>query len=236
MGERHQPKCLVRRPGRVDYADGLRLQDDLVAQRQRGEGHDTLVLLEHPRVLTLGRNAHAGNVLLDDDALRARGFETFEVGRGGDVTCHLPGQLVGYPVLALAEDERDAHAYLRRLEQVLIDTLEDFSIAGVRHEPHTGVWVERPEGPRKIAAIGVRFSRWVSSHGFALNVDCELADFEVIVPCGIREYGVTSMAEVLGAAVDVDAVADRVVEHFGRVLGRAVQPDPALVGLAGRGQ
>lgn len=228
-----QTTCLVRRPGRVAYAEGLRLQEDLVAQRQRGAGEDTLVLLEHPRVLTLGRNAHAENVLLDDAALEARGFEVFEVGRGGDVTCHLPGQLVGYPVLALGEDERDAHAYLRRLEQVLIDTLAEFGIAATRHAPHTGVWVEGAGGPRKIAAIGVRFSKWVSSHGFALNVDCELSDFDVIVPCGIREYGVTSMAEVLGGPVDAAAVADRVVGHFGQVFGRSMQDAPAAAGAPG---
>lgn len=233
MPEQHRPDCHVQRPGRVAYADGLRLQDGLVAQRQRGEGTDTLVLLEHPRVLTLGRNAHPENILVDEAGLRARGFETFEVGRGGDVTCHLPGQLVGYPVLALAEAERDAHEYLRRLEQVLIDSLADFGIEADRHVPHTGVWVERPEGPRKIAAIGVRLSRWVSSYGFALNVDCDLSDFDVIVPCGIREYGVASMAEVLGAPVDADRVADAVVAHFGRIFDRVMIPGPVQAGLEG---
>ena len=195
-----RPTFAVRRPGRVAYAEGLRLQEELVAQRQRGEGDDTLVLLEHPKVLTLGRNAHADNVLLDEATLRARGYETFEVGRGGDVTYHGPGQLVGYPILALAEDEKDAHEYLRRIEEVLIGTLAEFGIEGFRHPPHTGVWVQAGGGPRKIAAIGVRLSKWVTSHGFALNVDCDLADFDVIVPCGIHDHGVTSMAQVLGAA------------------------------------
>jgi lipoyl(octanoyl) transferase len=222
MADAARPTLMVRRPGRVAYADGLRLQADLVAQRQRGEGDDTLLLLEHPRVLTLGRNTRAENVLLDEAALRERGFETFEVGRGGDVTYHGPGQLVGYPILALGEDEKDAHAYLRRLEDVLIATLADFGVDGFRHPPHTGVWVDRPGGPRKVAAIGVRLSRWVTSHGFALNVDCDLADFDVIVPCGIRDYGVTSMAEVLGGAVELDQVASRIPEHFARIFGRVV--------------
>jgi lipoyl(octanoyl) transferase len=229
MSDPARPTLTVRRPGRVAYADGLRLQDDLVAQRQRGEGGDTLVLLEHPKVLTLGRNAHAENILLDEAALRERGYETFEVGRGGDVTYHGPGQLVGYPVLALEPREKDAHEYLRRLEEVLIATLAEFGIEGFRNAPHTGVWVERPGGPRKIAAIGVRLSRWVTSHGFALNVDCDLADFDVIVPCGISDYGVTSMVEALGRPVELEDVAARVPEHFGRIFGRAVL-DEAGVG------
>ena len=140
-----RPICRIRRPGRVAYAAGLRLQEELVAQRQNEVGEDTLVLLEHPKVLTLGRNTRAGNILLDEATLRERGYETFEVGRGGDVTFHGPGQLVGYPVLKLNAGEQDAHAYLRRLEQVLIDALADFGIESTRHAPHTGVWVDRSE-------------------------------------------------------------------------------------------
>lgn len=223
MAEANEQKLLdVRRPGRVAYADGLRLQDELVVARQQGEGRDTLVLLEHPRVLTLGRNSHVENVLLDQAQLRARGFEVFEVGRGGDVTYHGPGQLVGYPILRLDGDERDAHGHLRRIEQVLIDTLADFGVDAFRHPPHTGVWVHDGGAERKIAAIGVRLSKWVSSHGFALNVDVDLDDFDVIVPCGIRDLGVTSMQRVLGRDVGLDSVADRVVEHFPRVFGRVL--------------
>ena len=218
-----KPTCEVQRPGRVAYADALRLQEELVAQRQRGEGADTLVLLEHPRVLTFGRNSQPENVLLDEAALAARGFETFEAGRGGDVTYHGPGQLVGYPVLVLLDHERDAHDYLRRLEQVLIDALADFHIESFRHPPHTGVWVDVDGARLKIAAIGVRLSRWVTSHGFALNVDCDLADFDVIVPCGIREYGVTSMAKVLGREVGLNEVADRVTFHFSEIFQRDLE-------------
>jgi lipoate-protein ligase B len=198
-----------------------------VARRQRDDGEDTLLLLEHPRVLTLGRNAQAGNILVDEATLLKRGYEVFEVGRGGDVTCHGPGQLVGYPVLGLAPAEQDAHAYLRHLEQVLIDTLADFEIESRRQAPHTGVWVDREGSSLKIAAIGVRLSRWVTSHGFALNVDCDLSDFDVIVPCGISEHGVTSMAQVLGHDVDPDAVADRIGVHFGRVFDRDMESEPA---------
>jgi len=222
-----RPTCRIRRPGRVAYAEGLRLQEELVVCRQRGDGEDTLLLLEHPRVLTLGRNAQAGNILVDEATLLERGYETFEVGRGGDVTCHGPGQLVGYPVLKLALTEQDAHAYLRRLEQVLIDTLADFDIESRRHAPHTGVWVDHDGGLLKIAAIGVRLSRWVTSHGFALNVNCDLGDFDVIVPCGISDHGVTSMAEVLGRGVGPDVVADRIGVHFGRVFDRHMEPEPA---------
>ena len=124
--------------------------------------------------------------------------------------------------LALGEGERDAHEYLRRLEEVLIRTLADYGIEAFRHPPHTGVWVDSGEGPRKIAAIGVRLSRWVTSHGFALNVDCDLSDFEVIVPCGISDYAVTSMSQVLGRPVDLDDVASRVPAHFERVFGRTI--------------
>ena len=238
MVDSTRPVCAVRRPGRVAYADGLRLQDELVELRQRNEGRDALFLLEHPKVLTLGRNARREHLLATEEELRARGFELFEVGRGGDVTYHGPGQLVGYPVLALAEGERDAHAYLRRLEEVLIRTLGDFAIEAFRHPPHTGVWVRHEGQEKKIAAIGVRFSRWVTSHGFALNVDCDLGDFGTIVPCGIRGFGVTSMAELLGAAPTLDEVADRVIEHFGEVFARelrvAASPSVPVSGKAVR--
>lgn len=223
MQDPARPTCTVRRPGRVAYSDALRQQQELVAERQRGEGTDTLILLEHPKVLTLGRNAHSENILLSAAQLDEQGFEVFEVGRGGDVTLHAPGQLVGYPLLLLGEAERDAHAYLRSLEQVLIDTLADFSITAFRHAPHTGVWVDHDDRRLKIAAIGVRLSRWVTSHGFALNVNCALEDFQAIVPCGIRDYGVASMEQVLGRDVDLEEVADRVVDHFGRIFARTLQ-------------
>ena len=231
-----RPICRIRRPGQVAYAAGLRLQEELVAQRQHEVGGDTLFLLQHPKVLTLGRNTHTGNILLDEATLRARGYEVFEAGRGGDVTFHGPGQLVGYPILKLAPAEQDAHAYLRRLEQVLIDTLADFDIKSRRHAPHTGVWVDQDGARLKIAAIGVRLSRWVTSHGFALNVDCDLGDFDVIVPCGISDYGVTSMAEFLGGGVDIESVTDRVCVHFGRLFDREMNHSAAGLSLTAGSQ
>jgi lipoyl(octanoyl) transferase len=211
-------RCICEWIGRVGYAAGLALQEGWVSRIQAGDEEDRLFLLEHPHVLTLGRNAQAENVLLSLEELRARGATVHEVGRGGDVTYHGPGQLVGYSILSLIGAERDAHDYLRWLEEVLLLTLADFSIEARRHPPHTGVWV----GDNKIAAIGVRFSRWVSSHGFALNVDCELDWFSTIVPCGIRDYGVTSMEELLGEAPDAARVRERLLWHFGRVMQREV--------------
>lgn len=174
-------------------------------------------------MLTLGRNSHPENILLDAASLAARGFEVHEAGRGGDVTYHGPGQLVGYPVLALADDEKDAHAYLRRLEEVLIAALARLGVSADRHPPHTGVWVEHEGAPKKVAAIGVRLSRWVTSHGFALNVDCDLEDFEVIVPCGIRDHEVTSIAHVADRTPSMAEVGMLVQEEFGRVFGRQME-------------
>lgn len=209
-------RCRSRWLGRVDYAPALRMQEDLVAQRQRGEGEDTLLLLEHPHVVTLGRNAHEENLLVDRDALTRRGATVHEVGRGGDVTYHGPGQLVGYPILRLRDDERDAHDFLRRLEEVLILSLSDFGIEAGRRPPHTGVWVE----DQKVAALGVRFSRWVTSHGLALNVDPDLDWFETIIPCGISHLGVTSMRELLGRPPSLASVRECLVGHFGAVFER----------------
>lgn len=202
----------VRFLGSVDYDEASRLQEARVRARQNGEVADALFLLEHSAVITLGRGADEGHVLRTD------GIPLRRTGRGGDVTIHGPGQLVGYPVLELAR--RDLHRYLRDLEEVLIRTLGDFGISGKRILGRTGVWV----GEAKIAAIGVRVSRWVTSHGFALNVDPDLALFSWIVPCGIRDGSVTSMAAVLGRAPQIREVARCVVEHFRGVL------EPRLAG------
>jgi lipoyl(octanoyl) transferase len=193
--------------GRVDYRAGLRLQERLVEGRKQGLVGDTLVLLEHPPVITLGRNSDPGHVLDDAATLAARGIEIHEIGRGGDVTYHGPGQLVGYPVIRLDADERDAHAYLRDLEQGLIDVAAHYGIEAGRIDGLTGIWV----GEHKLAAIGVRLSTgWITSHGFALNVSTDLGGFSTIVPCGIRGRGVTSLEHLLGrspALEDVAAVA-----------------------------
>jgi lipoyl(octanoyl) transferase len=180
----------VQRLGVVPYGEALELQAKLVAQRRAGLIPDQLLLLEHPHVITLGTSSHTDHILLDDAQRALLGIELYETGRGGDVTYHGPGQLVGYPILDLKPDRCDLHRYVRDLEEVLIRTIAAFGIVGTRRAGMTGVWV----GDEKIAAIGVRVSSgWITSHGFSLNVNTDLRFFDAIVPCGIREYGVTSM-------------------------------------------
>ena len=208
-----RPPLLVRTLGRVRYGDGLRLQEALVAERQANRTVDVLLLLEHEPVFTTGRNANAENVTTPPDDLRAKGFDVFETGRGGDVTYHGPGQVVGYPILELPENRRDVHRYVRDLEEVMIRGCADFGVTAARVSGMTGAWV----GEEKIGAIGVRIARWVTSHGFALNVANDLAPFELVVPCGIKGRGVTSLSRVLGREVSVDAVKRRLAFHVAEV-------------------
>jgi lipoyl(octanoyl) transferase len=200
----------------VPYADGLDLQARLVADRQASRIPDTLLLLEHDPVFTLGRNARAEHLLFPEAELRGRGFEVFETGRGGDVTYHGPGQVVGYPILDLSPDRCDVHRYVRDLEEVLIRTCLDYGVAAGRVAGMTGAWV----GEAKIGAIGVRIARWVTSHGFAFNVGSELQPFGLIVPCGIRGRSVTSLERLLGRPVALDGVMDRLAAHLAAVFGR----------------
>ena len=208
----------VRRLGTVPYAEALELQAQLVQQRRDGAIADQLLLLEHPPVITLGvKTRHdRSHVLASDHALRARGVEIYETGRGGDVTYHGPGQLVGYPILHLQPDRRDVHRYVRDLEEVLIRAVASFGIEASRAPGLTGVWV----GSEKIAAIGVRISRWITSHGFALNVDTDLSHFDLIVPCGIRGRGVTSMQRLLGRTVGLVAASEAVERSFMAIFDR----------------
>ncbi len=210
----------VQRAGLVPYEAGLALQADLVAARKAGAITDTLVLLRHPPVITLGVKVRQSrdHVLATDEELRALGIAIFEAGRGGDVTYHGPGQLVGYPILDLKPDRMDAHRYVRDLEEALIGVCADYGLAAGRKAGLTGVWV----GEEKVAAIGVRLSRWVTSHGFALNVDTNLDHFGLIVPCGITDRGVTSLSRLLGTAPPMLEVEGRVVAHLCRVFGRQV--------------
>jgi len=203
--------CCVRELGRVEYGAALQLQRELAAARKAGETPDHLLLLEHPHVITLGRNAHLENVLAGEEILRRAGISCFPTDRGGDVTYHGPGQLVGYPILDLREWKRDVGAYVRAVEQVIIDTLEEFGIAAGRIPKLTGVWVDG----KKIAAIGVHLSRWITSHGFALNVHTDLSYFQYIVPCGLTKP-VTSMAQ-LGVRATLDEVSQVLAVHFGRI-------------------
>jgi lipoyl(octanoyl) transferase len=207
---------VVRRLGRVAYARGLELQESLVAERQAGRIPDELLLLEHDPVFTLGRNARKENVLFPAEALRERGFEVFETGRGGDVTYHGPGQVVGYPILELASDRRDVHRYVRDLEEVMIRTCGDYGLAATRVAGLTGTWL----ADEKIGAIGVRIARWVTSHGFAFNVGTDLSAFDLIVPCGIRGRGVTSLERSLGHPVPIAEVMDRLTANFAAVFER----------------
>jgi lipoyl(octanoyl) transferase len=207
----------VRRLGRVPYADALALQRSLVEDRRAVRIGDTLLLLEHPHVLTLGVRGDGGraHILATADALADRGIEVHETGRGGDITYHGPGQIVGYPIIDLNPGRRDVHRYVRDLETVLIRTLADYGIEAGRVEGLTGVWVR----DQKVAAIGVRIARWITSHGFALNVNTQLDHFDLIVPCGIADRGVTSMARLLGRSVETAEVENRIIEHFGNVFG-----------------
>jgi lipoyl(octanoyl) transferase len=205
--------------GRMGYADALALQTNVVERRKRGEIPDQLLIVEHPHVVTMGRNGHMENVLASPDVLRRAGIELHHTDRGGDVTYHGPGQLVGYPILDLREWKRDVGAYLRALEQVLIEALADFGIAGGRMPGATGVWVEGA----KIAAIGVHISRWVTSHGFALNLDTDLDYFKYIVPCGLTQP-VTSM-RALGCDTSRHASRAEVTASVARAFGRVFERD-----------
>jgi lipoyl(octanoyl) transferase len=205
------------------------MQRALVEDRRADRTGDVLLLVEHPPVLTVGVRGDGGrsHILASPGLLAARGIEVHETGRGGDVTYHGPGQIVGYPILTLKPDRCDVHGYLRDLEEVLIRVADDFGIHAGRVPGLTGVWV----GERKLAAIGVRISRWITSHGFALNVTPNLDDFNLIVPCGIADRGVTSLAQ-LGCTAARSDVEDRLVSHFCGVFDRQLL-EPASVRVAG---
>jgi lipoyl(octanoyl) transferase len=203
----------------VPYADALALQRQLVEDRRADRVGDLLLFVEHPHVLTLGVRGDGGrsHILADPGALSARGVEVHETGRGGDITYHGPGQIVGYPIIDLKPDRCDVHRYVRDLEEVLIRTAASYGVEGGRVEGLTGVWV----GREKLAAIGVRISRWITSHGFAFNLTTDLDYFKLIVPCGIADRGVTSLERLLGQAIDRDEVEDRMTFHFCDVFQRS---------------
>jgi lipoyl(octanoyl) transferase len=212
----------VRRLGTVPYNDGLTLQASLVEDRRAGRIGDTLLLLEHPPVITLGVKTRQGptHIVATPEELEREGVAVHETGRGGDVTYHGPGQLVGYPILDLRPDRCDVHRYVRDIEEVLIRALATFGISGGRVEGLSGVWVGEAGRERKIAAIGVRISRWITSHGFALNVATDLRHFQLIVPCGIADRGVTSIEQELGRPVAMAEVEDAVATAFDGVFVR----------------
>ena len=222
----------------MPYAEALALQRSLVEQRQADRIDDVLLLLEHPAVLTLGVRGDGGrsHILADPGALDARGIDVVETGRGGDVTYHGPGQIVGYPIVNLKPDRCDVHRYVRDLEEVLIRTAADYGVESRRIEGFTGVWAgpdSNKDKTGKLAAIGVRIARWVTSHGFALNVSTNLDDFTLIVPCGIADRGVTSLERLTGRAVDQREVEERIVAHFCRVFDRVPKNAEAMARATG---
>jgi lipoyl(octanoyl) transferase len=218
--------CVLRELGRIRYGDALAIQQSLASDRKQGLVPDHLLLLEHPHVITMGRNGHNENLLASGDVMERAGIDYFPTNRGGDVTYHGPGQLVGYPILDLREWKRDVGAYVRALEQTIIDTLADYGIEAGRIPKLTGVWVDG----RKIAAIGVHLSRWVTSHGFALNVSTDLSYFQYIVPCGLTRP-VTSL-EALGVRASWEEVGRRLAPHFARNFECEMTVDtPALAAL-----
>ncbi len=212
----------VRRLGVVGFAEALELQQRLVVSRQQDHIVDELLLLEHPPVITLGVSSKRDNVLASPSVLADRGIEVHETRRGGDVTFHGPGQLVGYPIMSLKPDRCDLHRYVRDLEEVVIRTAASFDVRSTRIPGLTGVWV----GTEKLAAIGVRLSRWVTSHGFAFNVTTRLDDFSLIRPCGLRGYGVTSLERLTTTSVSIQAVTDVLTGHFASVFERQPIPEP----------
>jgi len=213
--------------GRLPYREALDLQRRAVAARAAGATGDAIYFVEHEPVLTVGRAGHAENLVASESLLRARGVDVVPIERGGDITYHGPGQVIAYPILALSElpSGRDLYRYLRDLEEVLIGMLASYGVSAGRRPPYTGVWV----GDRKVAAIGVAVRRWITFHGFALNLDPDLTHFEWIHPCGIRDLGVTSMRELLGEAPPRAEVLARLREAFARIWNRPVVETPLEV-------
>jgi lipoyl(octanoyl) transferase len=213
--------------GLVEYGATWELQRRIVAARKAGAVPDVLLLCRHPHVITLGRNGKLANLRASDHVLRQMGVTFVETDRGGDITYHGPGQLVGYPIVNLAEIRRDVAWYLRSLEEAMMRATAEFGIATRRVDGRTGVWVDvpsKPGGEEKLAAIGVHLSRWVTSHGFAYNVSTDLRYFDLIVPCGIADKRATSLEKLLGRGVKIEEVSPRIAAHFGELLSLDLRP------------
>ena len=208
--------------GLIGYADAYALQKRIVAARKAGAIEDVLLLCEHPHVITQGRNGKREHLLVSDHLLKQRNVEFYETSRGGDITYHGPGQIVGYPILNLGAIRRDVVWYVRSLEEVMIRATRERGIEALRIAGKTGIWVGPAGVEEKLGAIGVHISRWVTSHGFAYNVSTDLRYFDLIVPCGIADRKATSLEKLLGRKVECDEVAPRVTRHFGEVFGLAM--------------
>jgi lipoate-protein ligase B len=203
---------------RQDYDCALALQMRICELKKQGFAPDVLLLLEHPPVITLGRNGDWHNLVAPDEILRARGVTRHHVDRGGDITYHGPGQLVGYPLLQLERHEQDVHRYMRNLEDAIIRVLAEYGIEAGREDKLTGVWTRSG----KICAMGVHISRWITRHGFALNVNTDLSSYDLIVPCGLVGRRVTSMQAILGHEIEVPEVAEKFSRHFGQIFARSI--------------
>lgn len=213
-------ECLVVRLGHIAYADALSLQMQICELKKQGFDKDVLLLLEHPPTITLGRSAKRSHLLVEEEYLKARGIDLWDVDRGGDITFHGPGQLVGYPILSLQPKERDVHGYMHKLEEWLIRLLETYEITASREAGLTGVWTQRG----KIAAMGVHLSHWITRHGFALNINTDLSFYDIIIPCGISGKKVTSMQQIQSRFFSMEEVIERCIPIFGDLWDRTMIP------------
>jgi len=211
--------CQIIDLGLIGYAEAWTLQKRAVAARKAGAIDDVLLLCEHPHVITQGRNGKRENLLASEHVLRQKGVEFHTTDRGGDITYHGPGQIVGYPILNLGAIRRDVVWYVRMLEEAMIRATAEFGVAAERVDGKTGIWVKNGNAEEKLAAIGVHISRWVTSHGFAYNVSTDLRNFDLIVPCGIADRKATSLEKLLGRNVEEKEVAPQIAKHLGELLG-----------------
>ena len=216
-------RCHTIDLGLIGYAEAWALQKRIVAARKAGAIEDVLLVCEHPHVITQGRNGKREHLLASEHVLRQKGVEYYETSRGGDITYHGPGQIVGYPILNLGAIRRDVVWYVRMLEEAMIRATSEFGITAERVAGKTGIWVKSGDTEEKLAAIGVHISRWVTSHGFAYNVSTDLRYFDLIVPCGIADRKATLLEKLLGRTVEQEEVAPRIARHLGELFGREMQ-------------
>lgn len=217
-------RLLIVDAGRIAYGFAFDLQREIVAARKAGAVPDVLLFCEHPHVITLGRNGEAKNLLAGQNVLKQMNVEFHETDRGGDITYHGPGQIVGYPILDLTQHKRDVRWYVEQLEEVMIRTAADYGLAARRILCRHGIWIDSPNGEEKLAALGVHLSRWVTSHGFAFNVSTDLRFFDLIVPCGIKDKRATSLERALGRSVQFDETRAHLTTHFADFF--ACEPQP----------
>jgi lipoate-protein ligase B len=211
--------------GLINYRDGIKLQKKIVQQRLKGEVPDTLILCEHYPVITIGRKGKKSDLLVSEKFLKEKKVGVFEIERGGEATCHCPGQLAGYPIFDLQHHEMDLHKFLRNIEEVIVNTLDEIGVKSCRREGYTGVWIYNGGEFKKIAFIGICASKWVTFHGFSLNVDCDLTPFSWIVPCGLKGIQITSVKETVQRAacsVNMEDIKKKIIENFAKVFNPSI--------------